>query len=408
MSDQSLHDLLSEMVSAYTEKNKPQTIPSPAEIGTHMHPLLKRLCEEAEKHQASDIFISAGFPPALKVNGKLTPMRHPALTAADTAEIAESTMNDEQIDEFNINLEVNYSIQSPSNTRYRVNAYHDQGCAGMVLRRINPNVPTLEALGLPELFQSLALKPRGLIVFAGPTSSGKSTSLAALLNHRNQKVAGHIITLEDPIKYIFQPRRSIITQRELGIDTPNWQTAVENIMRQSPDVVSIGEIRNAQSMEYALQLAQTGHLCLCTLHANNATQAIERIINFYPEGRRSQVLMDIALNTIALIGQRLVVKKDLSGRMAIIDLLVNTPAMQDLISQGKLIEAKNLMERSSNDGMQTFDQHLMKLFSDGLIDYDEALRQADSPHNLKMQIQLHQEGERSDFLFDRISDLNLM
>ena len=402
-----LHNLLSEMVQAYSQKTQPPHIPTPAEIGSHLHPILDRMCADAEQRGASDIFISAGFPPAMKVNSVLTPVPHKALSAEDTAAIVESTMNPEQLETFNRNLELNYSVQSRSNTRYRVNAYHEQGRVGLVLRRINQDIPSVEDLNLPPQLKELALKPRGLLILAGPTGSGKSTSMAAMLDHRNHKLPGHIITIEDPIEYLYKPRRCIITQREIGIDTPDWKLAVQNAMRQAPDVVCIGEVRNEDSMEYALQLAQTGHLCIFTLHANNAAQAIERIINFYQDERRQQVLMDLALNLVGIIGQRLTIKKA-GGRTAIIDLLLNTPAIQDLIFKGELMDIKDMMLRSTNDGMQTFDQNLFNLYIEDQISYDEALRQADSANDLRLRIQLHEEGGQPERLYDRISDLNLM
>ena len=403
-----LHDLLSEMVQAYSQKNQAPHIPTPAEIGTHLHPLLDRMCEEAEKRNASDIFISAGFPPAIKVGGTLTPMPHKALTGADTAAIAESTMNPDQLEAFNRDWEINYSVQSRSNTRYRVNAYHEQGRVGMVLRRVSQDIPEMKTLGLPEKLQELALAPRGLLILAGPTGSGKSTTMASMLNYRNQKLPGHIVTIEDPIEFIYKPCRSIFTQREIGIDTDNWKTAVQSAMRQAPDVVCIGEVRSEESMEYALQLAQTGHLCVFTIHASTASQTIERIINFYPEDRRQQVLMDLALNLVGIIGQRLAIKKNRSQRTAVVDLLLNTPAMQDLIFKGELMEIRELMMRSGTDGMQTFDQHLFELYIQGQIEYDEALRQAVSTNDLRLRIQMHEEGNDPDRLYDRISDLNLI
>ena len=402
-----LHDLLSEMVQAYSQKNQAPHIPTPAEIGTHLHPLLDRMCEEAEKRNASDIFISAGFPPAIKVGGTLTPMPHKALTGADTAAIAESTMNPDQLEAFNRDWEINYSVQSRSNTRYRVNAYHEQGRVGMVLRRVSQDIPEMKTLGLPEKLQELALAPRGLLILAGPNGSGKSTTMASMLNYRNQKLPGHIVTIEDPIEFIYKPCRSIFTQREIGIDTDNWKTAVQSAMRQAPDVVCIGEVRSEESMEYALQLAQTGHLCVFTIHANTAAQTIERIINFYQEDRRKQVLMDLALNLTGIIGQRLTIKKN-RQRTAVTDLLLNTPAMQDLIFKGELMEIRELMTRSGTDGMQTFDQHLFELYIKGQIEYDEALRQAVSTNDLRLRIQMHEEGNDPDRLYDRISDLNLM
>ena len=402
-----LHDLLSEMVQAYSQKNQVPHIPTPAEIGTHLHPLLDRMCEEAEKRNASDIFISAGFPPAIKVGGTLTPMPHKALTGADTAAIAESTMNPDQLEAFNRDWEINYSVQSRSNTRYRVNAYHEQGRVGMVLRRVSQDIPEMKTLGLPEKLQELALAPRGLLILAGPNGSGKSTTMASMLNYRNQKLPGHIVTIEDPIEFIYKPCRSIFTQREIGIDTDNWKIAVQSAMRQAPDVVCIGEVRSEESMEYALQLAQTGHLCVFTIHASTASQTIERIINFYPEDRRQQVLMDLALNLVGIIGQRLVVKKN-RQRTAVTDLLLNTPAMQDLIFKGELLEIRDLMARSGSNGMQTFDQNLFNLYTQGQIELSEALRQAVSANDLRLRIQMHDEGNNTERLYDRISDLNLM
>ncbi|WP_416191709.1 PilT/PilU family type 4a pilus ATPase [Neisseria sp. CCUG12390] len=403
-----LHDLLSEMVQAYSQKNQAPHIPTPAEIGTHLHPLLDRMCLEAENRKASDIFISAGFPPSMKVSGVLTPVPHKALTGEETAQIVESTMNPEQLEAFNRDWELNYSVQSRSNTRYRVNAYREQGRVGLVLRRINQEIPEMQVLGLPEKVKELALAPRGLLILAGPTGSGKSTTMASMLNYRNNKVPGHVVTIEDPIEFIYKPRRCIFTQREVGIDTADWKTAIQNAMRQAPDVVCIGEVRSAESMEYAMQLAQTGHLCVFTIHANSASQTVERIVNFYPEERHKQVLMDLALNLTGIIGQRLAIKKNRSQRTAAIDLLLNTPAMQDLIFRGELMEIRSLMDRASGDGMQTFDQHLFKLYIQGQIEYDEALRQADSANDLRLRVQLHEEGNEPDRLYDRISDLNLM
>lgn len=402
-----LHDLLSEMVQAYSQKNQPPHIPTPAEIGTHLHPLLDRMCEEAEKRNASDIFISAGFPPAIKVGGTLTPMPHKALTGADTAAIAESTMNPDQLEAFNRDWEINYSVQSRSNTRYRVNAYHEQGRVGMVLRRVSQDIPEMKTLGLPEKLQELALAPRGLLILAGPNGSGKSTTMASMLNYRNQKLPGHIVTIEDPIEFIYKPCRSIFTQREIGIDTDNWKIAVQSAMRQAPDVVCIGEVRSEESMEYAIQLAQTGHLCVFTIHASTASQTIERIINFYPEDRRQQVLMDLALNLVGIIGQRLTIKKN-RQRTAVTDLLLNTPAMQDLIFKGELLEIRDLMARSGSNGMQTFDQNLFNLYTQGQIELSEALRQAVSANDLRLRIQMHDEGNNTERLYNRISDLNLM
>lgn len=402
-----LHALLSEMVQAYTQRNQSARIPTPAEIGNHLHPILDQLCEYAEQREASDIFISTGFPPAVKINSQLMPLPHPAFTAEATAAIANSTMNPEQKIEFNRELELNYAVQSRSGTRYRVNAYHEQGRVGLVLRRINQRILSIEELGLPPQIKELATRQRGLIILAGPTGSGKSTSLAAMIEHRNRTTPGHIITIEDPIEYLYKPSRCIITQREIGIDTPGWKTAVQNSMRQSSDVVCIGEVRNEESMEYALQLAQTGRLCIFTLHASNAPQAIERIINFYQENRRLQVLTDLAMNLAGIITQRLVIKKD-GSHTAITDFMLNSPAIQDLIFKGELLELRDVMARDNTEGMHTFDQNLFELYSKGDISSTEALRHADSPHELEMHIHLHEEGGTTNQIYNRISDLNLI
>ncbi|MFP5075231.1 PilT/PilU family type 4a pilus ATPase [Neisseria sp. WLZKY-1] len=411
MSDipQNLDGLLSEIVSDYSGSGNPHIDQeSPAAIGQHLHPLLARMCEEAEKRGASDIFISTGFPPSVKIDGNLIPVPLPALTPADTEKIVFSTMNTAQREEYLANHEINYSVQSKGNVRYRVNSYHEQGRCGLVMRRINTDIPSVEDLALPLKLKELVMQKRGLLILAGATGSGKSTSMAAMLDHRNRNLAGHIITIEDPIEYLHVPRRSIITQREVGIDTVSWEVAVQSAMRQAPDVVCVGEVRGIESMEYALQLAQTGHLCIFTIHATTANQTIERIMNLYPEERHKQVLIDLAMNLVGIIGQRLVVKKGGKGRTAIVDLMINTPAVQDLVFKGDLMGIKELMTRGQGDGMQTFDQHLFDLYVAGTIDYDEAIRQADSANDLRLRIQLYEEGNKPDHIFDRVSDLNLI
>ena len=411
MSDipQNLDGLLSEIVSDYSGSGNPHIDQeSPAAIGQHLHPLLARMCEEAEKRGASDIFISTGFPPSVKIDGNLIPVPLPALTPADTEKIVFSTMNTAQREEYLANHEINYSVQSKGNVRYRVNSYHEQGRCGLVMRRINTDIPSVEDLALPLKLKELVMQKRGLLILAGATGSGKSTSMAAMLDHRNRNLAGHIITIEDPIEYLHVPRRSIITQREVGIDTVSWEVAVQSAMRQAPDVVCVGEVRGIESMEYALQLAQTGHLCIFTIHATTANQTIERIMNLYPEERHKQVLIDLAMNLVGIIGQRLVIKKGGKGRTAIVDLMINTPAVQDLVFKGDLMGIKELMTRGQGDGMQTFDQHLFDLYVAGTIDYDEAIRQADSANDLRLRIQLYEEGNKPDHIFDRVSDLNLI
>ena len=371
-----------------------------------LHPLLEKMAAECEKRGASDIFISAGFPPSFKINGELTTVPLKPLTPQDTEVLVYSTMSDEQRIRFEEELELNYSVTSATGVRYRVNAYHEQGHVGMVWRRITTNILTVDDLKLPQGLKELAMQPRGLLILAGATGSGKSTSMAAMLDWRNKHAAGHIVTIEDPVEYLHKPIKSIFTQRELGVDTTSWSMAVQSAMRQAPDVVCVGEVRNEHTMEYALQLAQTGHLCMFTIHANNAVQAIERIMNFYPEERHQQVLMDLALNIVGIIGQRLVRLKE-GGRTAIVDLLINSPAMQDYIFKGELMECMELMNRSETDGMQTFDQDLFKLYTDGRITVDEALRQAESVNDLRLKIELWDTGNDKEAIYDRVSNLSL-
>ena len=373
-----------------------------------LHPLLEKMADESLKRNASDIFISSNFPPSFKIDGTLVPIPVKPLTEDEAAQIVYSTFNDEQKAKFPVEWELNYSLQSQNGIRFRVNAYHEQGRIGLVMRRITTNILTIDDLRLPQVLKELSMRKRGLIILAGPTGSGKSTSQAAMLDWRNKHSAGHIVTIEDPIEYIHSPIKSIITQREVGLDTHSWGAAVQSAMRQAPDVVCVGEVRNEHSMEYALQLAQTGHLCFFTIHATNASQTVERIMNLYPEERHQQILMDLALNLVAIIGQRLVLKKGGKGRNAIIDLLINTPAMQDHVFKNELLEARELMERAEDDGMQTFDQDLFRLYINGEIDYDEALRQAESANDLRLRIKLYEEGRESTHIFERVNDLNLM
>ncbi len=372
-----------------------------------LHPLLEKMAAECEKRLASDIFISVGFPPSFKINGELTPVPLKPLTPQDTQSLVYSTMTPDQRARFDQELELNYSVTSEGGIRFRVNAYHEQGRMGMVWRRITTKILTVDDLKLPQGLKDLAMQPRGLLILAGATGSGKSTSMAAMLDWRNKHAAGHIVTIEDPVEYLHKPIKSIFTQRELGIDTASWSMAVQSAMRQAPDVVCVGEVRNEHTMEYALQLAQTGHLCIFTIHANNAVQAIERILNFYPEDRHQQVLMDLALNTVGIIGQRLARLKA-GGRIGIVDLLINTPAMQDHIFKGELMECIALMNRSQTDGMQTFDQDLFKLYTEDQITLEEALRQAESVNDLRLRIKLWEEGNSETHIFDRVSDLNLL
>ena len=372
-----------------------------------LHPLLEKMAAECEKRGASDIFISTGFPPSFKINGELIPVPLKALTHIDTQILVYSTMTPEQRARFDQELELNYSATSKDGVRFRVNAYHEQGRMGMVWRRITTKIMTVDDLQLPQGLKELAMQPRGLSILAGATGSGKSTSMAAMLDWRNKHSAGHIVTIEDPVEYIHSPIKSIFTQRELGIDTNSWDMAVQSAMRQAPDVVCVGEVRNEHTMEKAMQLAQTGHLVFFTIHANNAVQAIERILGFYPEERHQQVLMDLALNVVSIIGQRLARLKA-GGRTAIVDLMINTPAMQDHIFKGELMECMALMNRAETDGMQTFDQDLFKLYTEGRITFDEALRQAESVNDLRLRITLWEEGNEATHIFERVSDLEVL
>lgn len=372
------------------------------------HPLIEKMAVEAVRLNASDIFISTGFPPSFKIDSILTPAPVKPLERDEAAKIVFSTMNKAQRAQFAQDLELNYSLQAKNGVRFRVNSYHEQGRIGMVMRRITTEISTVDDLFLPQALKDLAMMPRGLIILAGATGSGKSTSMAAMLDWRNEHAAGHIVTIEDPIEYIHRPKKSIITHREVGIDTLSWSNAVQSAMRQAPDVVCVGEVRNALSLEYAMQLAQTGHLCFFTIHASNASQAVERILNLFPEERHQQVLMDLALNLVCIIGQRLVIKKGGKGRRAIVDLLINTPAMQDYVFKGQYLEMRQLMEKAEQDGMQTFDQDLFNLYCDEIIDYEEALRQAESVNDLRLRIKLYEEGRATEHIFDRVEDLNLM
>ncbi len=372
-----------------------------------LHPLLEKMSAECEKRLASDIFISVNFPPSFKINGELTPVPLKPLTPQDTEVLVYSTMSDEQRIRFEEELELNYSVTSATGVRYRVNAYHEQGHVGMVWRRITTKILTVDDLQLPQGLKELAMQPRGLVILAGATGSGKSTSMAAMLDWRNKHAAGHIVTIEDPVEYIHTPIKSIFTQRELGIDTNSWSMAVQSAMRQAPDVVCVGEVRNEHTMEYALQLAQTGHLVFFTIHANNAVQAVERIMNFYPEEQHKQVLLDLSLNVVGIIGQRLARLIE-GGRTAIVDLLINSPAMADYMMKGELIEMLRLIERSQSEGMQTFDQDLFKLYTAGRITLDEALRQAESASDLRLKITLWEEGREPGQMYDRVSDLNIL
>lgn len=338
--------------------------------------------------KASDMFITAGFPPAMKIDGKMTPISSQVLSAQQAREIARSVMNDKQTKEFDATSECNFAIGLPGVARFRVNAFIQRGSVGMVFRTITTKIPKFEDLGLPDVLKDIAMTKRGLVIFVGGTGSGKSTSLAAMVGYRNENSYGHIITIEDPVEFVHEHKNCIITQREVGVDTDGWAIALKNTLRQAPDVILIGEIRDRETMDYAVAFAETGHLCLATLHANSTNQAIDRIINFFPEERRHQLLMDLSLNTRAFISQRLIPKADGIGRAAAIEIMLNSPLISDLIFKGDVHEIKEIISRSRELGMQTFDQALFDLHESGAISYEEALRNADSVNDIRLKIKL--------------------
>jgi twitching motility protein PilU len=337
--------------------------------------------------KGSDLFISAGFPPACKLDGKLTPLSQQPLTPEQTALLVRSIMNDQQVRQFDATKECNFAISPPGIGRFRVNAFVQQGHPGLVLRTIPTEIPSPEQLGLPPILPELVLSKRGLILVVGGTGSGKSTTLAAMLGHRNHETYGHIITIEDPVEFVHAHQHCLITQREVGVDTESWDNALVNTLRQAPDVILIGEIRARETMEHAINFSETGHLCLSTLHANSANQALDRIINLFPEERRAQLLMDLSLNLRAIISQRLLPKIG-GGRVAAIEIMINSPLIQDLIFKGKVNEIKAIMQRSKEQGMQTFDMALFDLYEAGVISYEDALRTADSMNELRLRIKL--------------------
>lgn len=338
--------------------------------------------------KASDLFLTAGFPPAMKIDGKMTPVSQQSLSAQHTEMLGKSIMNDKQAAEFEATKEVNFAINSSEIGRFRVNAFVQQQRVGIVLRTITTRIPEFDDLGLPQVLKEVVMSKRGLVIFVGGTGSGKSTSMAALIGHRNKNSHGHIITIEDPVEYVHEHINCVITQREVGVDTESWEAALKNTLRQAPDVILIGEIRDRETMEHAIAFAETGHLCMGTLHANSANQALDRIINFFPEERRTQLLMDLSLNLRALVAQRLIPAKDKNGRVAAIEVLLNSPLIADLIFKGSVHEIKEIMKKSREMGMQTFDTALFELYEAGKISYEDALRNADSMNELRLQIKI--------------------
>ncbi|ENV35942.1 twitching motility protein PilT [Acinetobacter sp. COS3] len=361
------------------------------EAKTFMFHMLTKVVE----YGGSDLFITADFPPSIKLQGLMRPLGQQALTADKTKLFAYSLMNEKQRQEFENEWECNFAINVPNVSRFRVNVFKQQLQIGMVIRTITSEIPTFQKLKLPESLKNVIMEKRGLVLVVGGTGSGKSTSLAAMIDHRNENSAGHIITVEDPVEYVHKHKKSMITHREVGVDCHSWHHALKNTLRQAPDVILIGEIRDTETMEHAIAFAETGHLCLGTLHANNANQALDRIINFFPEERRNQLLMDLSSNMKAIISQRLVRTEDGKGRRAAIEILLNTPLIADNILKGQFHVLKEIMSKSRELGMQTFDQALFDLYNEGAISYDEALRNADSVNELRLQIKLksnRQEG----------------
>ena len=355
--------------------------------------LMQDLLRGMVQKNGSDLFITANFPPAIKVDGVITPVSQTPLTSAQSAVLVRSIMNDKQSKEFDANKECNFAIAPRGIGRFRVNTFVQQGQTGAVLRTITTEIPEFDDLRLPPVLKDVVMGKRGLVIVVGGTGSGKSTSLAAMIGHRNAHSRGHIITIEDPVEYVHPHRGCVITQREVGVDTESWHAALKNTLRQAPDVILIGEIRDRETMEYGVQFAETGHLCLATLHANSAKQALDRIINFFPEERRDQLLMDLSLNIRALVSQRLVPLENGKGRIAAMEIMLASPLISDLIFKGEVAQIKEVMAKSTRMGMKTFDQALFELYEEGLIGYEESLRNADSKNELRLRIKLESKRE---------------
>ena len=343
----------------------------------------------------SDLFITSEFPPAIKVDGRVTKVSPQPLNSTHTLALARSIMSDKQVAEFERTKESNFAISPPGIGRFRVNAFIQQGKVGLVLRVIPNQLPTIDGLGMPVVLKEIVQSKRGLCILVGATGSGKSTTLAAMVDYRNENSYGHIITIEDPVEFVHMHKNCVVTQREVGLDTDSWEAALKNTLRQAPDVILMGEIRDRETMEHAVAFAETGHLCLATLHANSANQALDRIINFFPEERRDQLLMDLSLNLKSLISQRLVPKQDSKGRVAAVEIMINSPLISDLIFKGEVSEVKEIMKKSRQSGMQTFDQALFDLYEKNSITYEDALRNADSVNDLRLQIKLKSQRAKS-------------
>jgi twitching motility protein PilU len=357
-----------------------------------MQDLLRRMVDR----KGSDLFITANFPPAIKIDGEVRPQTDKVLSAEHSAVLVRSIMNDRQTREFDATKEANFAIAPPGIGRFRVSAFVQQGNTGCVIRQINSKIPTIEELELPPILKDIVMSKRGLVIVVGATGSGKSTTLAAMVGYRNEKTRGHIVTIEDPVEYVHQHRGCVVTHREIGVDTESWHTALKNTLRQAPDVIMIGEIRDRDTMEYGIQFAETGHLVLATLHANSSNQALDRIINFFPEEKREQLLMDLSLNIRSMVSQRLIPREKTEGRIAAMEILIGTPLVADLIFRGEVTKIKEVMSRSNRLGMKTFDQALFELYEAGVISYEEGLRNADSKNELRLRIKL--ESKREDRL----------
>ena len=369
-----------------------------------MYDLLRLLIQK----KGSDLFITVGFPPAMKVDGKMTPVSSQPLTAQHTADLSRSIMNDKQAASFEATKECNFAIAPGGIGRFRVNAFVQQGSIGLVLRVITTSIPKFEDLNIPPVLKDVIMTKRGLVIMVGGTGSGKSTTLAAMIGYRNENHYGHIITIEDPIEYTHPHIKSLITQREVGVDTDSWENALHNTLRQAPDVILIGEIRHKETMEHAVAFAETGHFALGTLHANSANQPLDRIINFFPEERRAQLLMDLSLTLRALVAQRLIPLKEGKGRAAAVEIMLNSPLIADLIFKGDVHEIKEIMKKSRELGMQTFDQALFDLYEEGRIGYEDALRNADSVNDLRLMIKLHSKESKNKDITAGIDHLNIV
>ena len=343
----------------------------------------------------SDLFLTADFPPAIKVDGRVTKVSPQPLTGQHTLALARSIMNDKQAAEFERTKECNFAVAPQGIGRFRVNAFVQQGNVGLVMRVIPQTLPTIDSMGLPSVLKEITMTKRGLVIMVGATGSGKSTTLAAMVDYRNENSYGHIITIEDPVEFVHPHKNCIVTQREVGLDTDGWEHALKNTLRQAPDVILMGEIRDRETMEHAIAFAETGHLCMATLHANSANQALDRIINFFPEERRAQLLMDLSLNLKSMVSQRLLPRQEGKGRVAAVEILLNTPLISELIFKGEVAEIKEIMKKSRELGMQTFDQSLFDLYEGNFVTYEDALRNADSVNDLRLQIKLNSNRARS-------------